>query len=238
MLKKSNRKRVGRLQLGESKGAKRLKKRLGRKFTFERPAGGLTNRSFKEHTIPFGLTQERLKDKKVLFLGTGNSHIIYTARAKGIDAYGIEPHLNKIYFLTPDIKKFITEKSIQEYSDKKKFDYVIAVFSVPFSLTQAYDIRLSFLRMLSTLKVGGKLQVAPLKFGKFLRVGSNISFETIATSLEKKILKAGFKIEHLPVKEIKKRCKNAGIIPPFLSGITIERAPESNLRKLQELLSL
>lgn len=232
--KRKNQKRNQKpLNLVESREAKRLKKRLGKELKPRKPVSKGTVRSFLKQTIPFGFTERKLRGKRVLFVGVGSPKVISEAREKGINALGLEPRLSGSYDkLSEKMQRTIVPESIQEFTPKKRFDFVIASWSVPFYLRKAFDVRLSFFKMLSSLKVGGKAAVGPLKFGSSSLIGET------ASSLKRKIEAAGFKVEPIPLEKMRKRCKNANIELPIATGAIIKRTEKSDLRKLQELLSL
>lgn len=215
------------LKLGESEGAKKLRKRLG-EFEMEEPVvRGDRERPLITYLLVFGLERARLKGKKVLFVGSGCGNLLEDARKSHIEAFGVEPKPeNKLG--RPKGKEFIIARTVQKLAvPKKPFDYVIALWSVPYYLHRAYDVRLGFFRMLSSLKVGGKLYVAPLRFQKFVLQEEP---GDVAPSLSRKILKSGFKITNFYPKE------SAGY--DRVNTIVIERTKNSDIRKLQELLSL
>ena len=216
------------IRLGTTAGARRLKKRLKRRLVTAKPilvpaesiVEGSRKAGLSPHLFEFGLTRKQLRGKRVLFVGSGCGKVIEEARNQGIKAFGVEPEpRDTMHTRTMRTKRFVTKNIIQNFVPKKPYDYVIAYWSVPLWVEKAYDKRLSFFRMLSSLKVGGKLFVFPIIFKG--REEYQARYGNASYSLKRKIEKAGFKTT-----------------PKEYDILIIEKTPHSDLRKLQKLLSL
>ena len=149
---------------------------LDREYSVE--DSDLTNRDLESYLQEFGITVEDIKNKKILDLGSGEQELLSKQAEKyGATVFSLNPKLKKWWtrkrlrgfiFKDPEWKKRSVAATAQEIPFRNQsFDLVVALFSISPYLAMPENREAAVKEILRTLKIGGKLLIAPAYFESF-----------------------------------------------------------------------
>lgn len=203
-----------------------MKKKSRLVLTGWRRHSGRTGRNFSFYLSVFGLNPKKLKNKKVLDVGSGFSDFAWKARESGIKAFKLDPNLDPKEIKEGE-KRFAVRGTAEQLPFKaKSFHEIVSSYAIPFYSKSELHLKKSVFEMLRTTKKTIRLYpitttIVPSHAGYFPQ------------ELIEQLKKSGFgvKIEKPEAEEKIAREKNR-----FQSFcLTIERKKGSDLRKLEKM---
>lgn len=149
---------------------------LERRFWWEDTT--ITDSSFKAYKELLNISEEKLKKKVILNLGSGmRQKFEEEARSKGIEIISLSPDLSKRKYresINPEaLERFLDSENRsvsgigQELPFKDaSFDFILSLYSVPYYLdrpVQKDELSLILEEIVRVLKIGGEARIYPIE---------------------------------------------------------------------------
>lgn len=129
----------------------------------------LHKHTFKRYTEGLGLSEDTLRNRKILDLGFGEGEFVKYLIEKGItpDAYGVDVELDET-LIEDKFKSHLRQGNFEEDLPVQNIDYVVSVGAVSNGIwggEEVMNIRRIVEKSLASLKGGGEIRIYPIQEG-------------------------------------------------------------------------